>query len=367
MAVRSAQPEIEQVEAAAFRVPTDRPEADGTLAWRSTTLITVHVTAGGCRGFGYTYGSAALAAFIRDKLAQVVQGGDAFAVERALEAMLREIRNIGRPGMGAMAISAVDAALWDLKAKLLGLPLVTLLGSMRGAAPVYGSGGFTTYSQTELCSQLEGWAAQGITRVKMKVGTRPDEDPARVAAARRAIGAGVELMVDANGAYSRKQALAQAEAFATCSVSWFEEPVSSDDLEGLRLMRDRAPAGMAIAAGEYGPDVWYFRRMLEAGAVDVLQVDATRALGISGFLAAARLCQAFHVLLSAHTAPSLHAHVCCAAPGLVHVEYFHDHARLEQMLFDGFRAPAHGALEPDRSRPGLGVELKSSDAQRYAL
>lgn len=266
-----------------------------------------------------------------------------------------------------MAIAAVDNALWDLKARLLGLPLVTLLGAVRDCIPAYGSGGFTSYSIPQLKKQLGGWAAEGISRVKMKIGRHPDQDVARVRAAREALGPDAELFVDANGAYSRKEALAMAEAFARFGVTWFEEPVSSDDLEGLRLLRDRGPAGMAIAAGEYGYDLPYFERMLDAGAVDVLQADATRCAGITGFLQVSALCAARSMPLSAHTGPSLHTHPCCALTQAVHVEYFHDHARIEQMLFDGARTPVKGVLKPDLSRPGLGLELKRADAAKYAV
>jgi L-alanine-DL-glutamate epimerase-like enolase superfamily enzyme len=203
--------------------------------------------------------------------------------------------------------------------------------------------------------------------VKMKVGRDPDADRDRVRAARRAIGPDVSLFVDANGAYNRKQALAQAEAFRSEAVSWFEEPVSSDDLDGLRLLRDRAPAGMEIAAGEYGYDVQYFRRMADAGAVDVLQADATRCCGFTGFLRVAAICDAWCLPMSAHTAPALHAHVCCAASRIRNLEYFHDHVRIEWMLFDGVIAPSGGMLQPDRSRPGLGLELKARDAERFAV
>lgn len=357
---------IEGIEVAAYRIPTDKLEADGTYTWDATTLVTVHVTGGGARGFGYTYGSSAIVSLVRDQLATRLIGLDALAVDRAWNVLVAEVRNVGRPGIASMAISAIDVALWDLKAKLLGLPLVRLLGDARDSVPVYGSGGFTTYSVTELAHQLVGWAQMGITRVKMKVGSRPADDVARVAAARATVGRDVELMVDANGAYQRSEAVAKADAFGAHDVSWFEEPVSSDDLEGLCFVRERAPAGMAIAAGEYGYDSFYFRRMVAAGAVDVLQADATRCLGITGFLAAARLCEAFGVPLSAHTAPSLHSHPACATAALVHVEYFHDHVRLEQQLFDGFVTPRSGALWPDRTRPGIGVDLKDADAQRYA-
>src|SRR5204863_2488614 len=134
----------------------------------------------------------------------------------------------------------------------------------------------------------------------------------------------VELMVDANGAYSPKRALDWAERYAAQGASWFEEPVSSDDLAGLRLLRERAPAGMAIAAGEYGWDEPYFERMLAAGAVDVLQADVTRCGGITGLLAVDGLCAARSMPLSAHCAPAISAHACCGLLSLEHLEYFHD-------------------------------------------
>lgn len=358
---------IDQLEVSAYQVPTDFPEADGTLAWDSTTMVLAEATAGGQRGIGFTYANVATARLIRDHLADVVVGKDALAVQDGWEAMVHTIRNLGRPGVASMAIAAVDGALWDLKAKLLGLPLVTLLGQVREAVPIYGSGGFTSYPLDRLRDQLGGWVAQGIPRVKMKIGTHPEDDLSRVRAAREAIGPNTQLFVDANGAYDRKQALDFATRFTEYGVSWFEEPVSSDDLDGLRLIRDRAPTGMEIAAGEYGYDVHYFRRMLDAGAVDVLQADASRCAGISEFMRVGALCRSHSMPLSAHTSPSLHAHVCCAVMPLRHLEYFHDHVRIEEMLFDGALHPIEGALHPDLSRPGLGLDFKRKDAERWRL
>ncbi len=356
---------IARLEVSAYTIPTDAPEADGTYAWDKTTLVVVEAEAGGKRGLGYTYADTATARLIEASLFDVVRGRDAFSVPAAWGAMVHAVRNLGRPGVCSMAIAAVDACLWDLKARLLDVPLVTLLGAARDAVPVYGSGGFTSYSIKQLQSQLGDWAAQGIPRVKMKIGTHPADDLDRVRAARNAIGPDTELFVDANGAYSRKQALAQAEKFADLGVCWFEGPVSADDLDGLRLLRDRSPAGMDIAAGEYGYDLWYFRRMLEAGAVDVLQADASRCAGITGFLQVAALCQARCLPLSAHCAPSLHAHPCCAVLPLRHLEYFHDHVRIEHLLFDGALTPVNGALHPDLSRPGMGLEFRRADAARF--
>jgi L-alanine-DL-glutamate epimerase-like enolase superfamily enzyme len=358
---------IERLDVSAYTIPTNAPESDGTYVWDKTTLVVVEASGAGKRGLGYTYADVSTATLIKKMLVDVVCGRDAMAVPGCWLAMVEAIRNLGRPGISSMAISAVDSALWDLKARLLDVPLVTLLGAVRESAPVYGSGGFTSYSREQLQRQLGGWAASGIPRVKMKIGRHPDDDVNRVRDAREAIGPDTELFVDANGAYSRKQALALAAIFAEFDVSWFEEPVSSDDLEGLRLIRDRAPAAMDIAAGEYGYDLWYFRRMLEAGAVDVLQADATRCAGITGFMRVGALCEARSLQLSAHCGPSLHAHPCCALTNFRHLEYFHDHARIEHMLFDGVLTPINGALRPDLSRPGMGFEFKRADAEKYLV
>jgi len=356
---------IAAIDAAAYTVPTDAPESDGTIAWDRTTIVLVEVRAGDRCGLGYSYAHASAAALIADTLAGVVAQRNAFDITGSHVAMVQAVRNLGRPGIASAAISAVDVALWDLKARLLDVPLVSLLGAAREGIAVYGSGGFTSYSIARLREQLAGWIASGIRDVKMKVGRDPDQDPARVAQARQAIGDAAGLYVDANGGYDRKQAVALAARFADQRVSWFEEPVSSDDLEGLRVVRDLAPTGMEIAAGEYGYDAMYFRRMLAAGAVDVLQADATRCCGVTGFLHAAALCDAWSLPLSAHTAPSLHVHLCCAAPRARNLEYFHDHVRIEEMLFDGAPHPAAGVLKPDRTRPGLGLALKRRDAERF--
>ncbi len=359
---------IERLDVSAYTVPTDSPESDGTYSWDKTTIVIVEASAGGKRGLGYTYADEATAKLISEMLVHVVQGHDAMNVPGCWLAMVEAIRNLGRPGIASMAIAAVDAALWDLKARLLNVALVTLLGAVREAAPIYGSGGFTSYSREQLQKQLGGWVAEGIPRVKMKIGTQPDRDPIRVAEAREAIGEDTELFVDANGAYSRKEALALAEIFAAeSSVTWFEEPVSSDDLAGLHLIRDRAPVGMDIAAGEYGYDLWYFRHMLEAEAVDVLQADATRCAGITGFMRVGALVESRSMQLSSHCGPSLHVHACCAVNNFRHMEYFHDHVRIEHLFFDGVLTPVHGELRPDLSRPGMGLEFKRQDAARYAV
>jgi L-alanine-DL-glutamate epimerase-like enolase superfamily enzyme len=363
----SASVAIENVSVSAYRIPTDFPESDGTAEWTSTTLVLVEVSGGGATGIGYTYADTATAVLIRDVLAPLVTGTDALALGMRWAAMISEIRNLGRPGICSMGIAAVDNALWDLKARIYDAPLFALLGAARDRVPVYGSGGFTSYSTRQLQEQLYGWVSDGIPRVKMKIGRDPSADLARVRAARDAIGPDAELFVDANGAYSRKQSLAFAERFVELGVTWYEEPVYHLDFEGLRMVRDAAPATMDVTSGEYGYDPTHFAAMLSARTVDVLQADATRCEGISGLLVVDGLCEANLMPLSTHCAPALHAHPAAAAKRLRHVEYFHDHVRIERMLFDGVLTPVDGALEPDATRPGMGLEFRRADAARYAL
>jgi len=359
---------ISAIRGRAFTIPTDAPEADGTASWDKTTLVVVTVEGGGCTGIGYTYAGTAAASVVDATLAATVMGRDVMDPPGAWRAMMHTVRNLGRTGLCAMAVSAVDIALWDLKARLLGVPLALLLGRYRLCVPIYGSGGFTSYDDATTARQLAGWVEQdGCRWVKMKIGTEPARDPTRVRAAKAAIG-DATLFVDANGALSVKQAQHLAAVFAEeADVRWFEEPVSSDDLDGLRRVRDAVPAPMEVAAGEYGYEPDYFCRMLAAGAVDVQQADATRCGGVTGFLQAAALCEGFHTDLSAHCAPALHRHLGCAAPRFRHLEWFHDHVRIEGMLFDGAPSPKAGQVSPDWQRPGLGLALKEADAARFEV
>ncbi|MFL5960917.1 MAG: enolase C-terminal domain-like protein [Gaiellaceae bacterium] len=358
---------LERLDVHAYTIPTDeQPESDGTLEWDSTTIVVVEAQAGGRTGIGYTYCDAAAAEVVSSQLAGVVEGEDAMDVRAAWLRMGAQIRNAGRPGIGFCAISAVDQALWDLKARLLDVPLVVLLGAAHEDVPIYGSGGFCSYSLDRIGAQLGGWVTAGIPRVKMKVGRDPERDPARLDAAREAIGLDADLFVDANGAFARKEALAWAERYALeWNVTWLEEPVSSADLDGLRLLRDHGPPGLEIAAGEYAYVPADFRNLV--GCVDCLQADVTRCGGITGLLSASGLANAHSIDVSAHCAPAISAHAFCAVERRRHLEYFHDHVRIEGMLFDGVPEPEGGVLRPDRSRPGNGLELRDQDAAPFSV
>jgi L-alanine-DL-glutamate epimerase-like enolase superfamily enzyme len=364
-------PAVEHLSVSVYRVPTDLPGGDATLTWNSTTLVLVELAAAGERGIGWTCGSAATAPVVEHELADLVVGKDAFGIPAANDRMSRAVRNTGRPGIAAGAVSAIDTALWDLKARLLGLPLVRLLGSARDKVAVYGSGGLTTYDDTQLEQQLRGWTEQGIDRVKIKIaeswGRQEARDLHRTRLARRTVGDAAELYVDANGGYTRKQAVRIAAVMADLGVIWLEEPVSSDDLAGLREVRDAVTAD--VAAGEYGYDLPYFARMAASGAVDCLQADVTRCGGITVWLRAAAVAEGLGLHISGHCAPHLHAHVAAAVPNTRHLEWFHDHVRIETMLFHGTLDPQGGTVTPGASgEPGHGLTLNraAADCHRTA-
>lgn len=363
-------PRIRTVRASAYEIPTDTvSESDGTLEWSSTVIVIAEVEAADATGLGYTYAHQACVPLIQEKLADVVQGRLALDVTAAWQEMVRAARNLGVTGLTSMAISALDAALWDLKARLLGVPLTTALDAVHETVPIYGSGGFTSYVDEQLIRQLAGWVDAGIPRVKIKVGRDRYADRHRLGVARKAIGDDAELYIDANGAYTPRDAIAWAQlSHSEFGVRWFEEPVSSDDLAGLRDVRRQAPGGLDIAAGEYGWNPWQVQSMLAAEAVDCLQVDVTRCLGITGFLRAAALAAACHLDVSAHCAPQLSVHAAAAAPRLRHLEYFHDHARIESLLFDGvLPVGPGGVLRPDRSLAGHGLTFRPAAAVRFRV
>jgi L-alanine-DL-glutamate epimerase-like enolase superfamily enzyme len=358
---------IRKVNARAFIIPTDRPESDGTLSWNKTTLIIVNITAGNIEGIGYTYADAITAPFINNTLRDVIMGSDAAEIGSVTDALWVSVRNLGRRGIAACAISALDLALWDIKAKSIDTNLAVLLGCCRQQVEIYGSGGFTSYDDTTLTQQLSDWVDKnGCSSVKMKIGSDRSRDPERIRRARQAAGKAA-LYVDANGAYTAREAIHMMPVLSECGVRWFEEPVSSDDLAGLAFVRKHAAPSLDIAAGEYSYVLDDVRLMLQAEAVDVQQCDVTRCGGITGFLQAASLCQAFHVPLSGHCAPSAHVNVACAVPGLRHLEWFHDHVRIEQMLFDGAPYAENGKIQPDFSRSGHGFNFKDKDAEKYAI
>ncbi|HEY2726267.1 MAG TPA: enolase C-terminal domain-like protein [Parafilimonas sp.] len=358
---------IKDLKVSAYKIPTSTPESDGTIEWNSTTLILVEIIAANKTGIGYTYANEATAIVIDKTLRKIVVDANAFDIPLLNAKMIAAIRNDGQVGIAMMAVSAVDNALWDLKAKLFDVPLCNLLGKAKDSMLIYGSGGFTSYNKKQLQQQLSSWVNEGIQNVKIKIGTLAEKDVERVKEARDAIGENVKLFVDANGAYTIKQAIEKSFQFASYNISWFEEPVTSDNLEGLQFIREHVQPEVSIAAGEYGYNLPYFHHMLKANAVDILQADTTRCGGITNFLKAASLAEAQQIPFSSHCAPALHLHAALSLNNFYIAEYFYDHARIENMLFDGVMQPEKGCIYPDESRAGMGIEFKYKDAEKYKV
>lgn len=351
---------IEHVQVEAYRFPTETPEADGTLEWDATTAVAVGITADGVTGLGWTYSGTGAVGVVREKLAPAVAGSDAFDVSARWQSMHRACRNLGTRGLVMQAISAVDIALWDLKARLLRRPLTDLLGRCRDAVAIYGSGGFTNLRDDQLCDQVELWRSAGCRLMKIKIaescGTRPDRDIERVTKLRTMAGDDIALMVDANGGYTRAQARRIGSVLDELDVVWFEEPVSSDDTEGLAVVRDAVSCD--VAAGEYSSDVYDTARLCPA--VDCIQLDVTRCGGYTGWLRAAAVAQAHGLDVSAHCAPSLHVPVAAAVPNFRHLEWFVDHVRLEPLLVSGLPATVDGRLDATSGEIGHGMLLHES-------
>jgi L-alanine-DL-glutamate epimerase-like enolase superfamily enzyme len=356
---------ITAVCAAAYRFPTPQPESDGTLTWDATTAVTVEVSAGGKTGLGWTYSTPAAATLIATELSDVVRDLDALDISGAWGAMVRACRNLGRPGVVSQAIAAVDIALWDLKAKLLGVPLHSLFGSVRETVPVYGSGGFTSMDDDALRRQLDDWLRAGATAVKIKIGedwgANPIRDLHRVAVVSAHVPDGTTIMVDANGGYTPGQARRLGAVLDSLGVMWLEEPVSSDDLDTLSLLRQSLRCD--VTAGEYADSVQYVQRMCAAGAVDCLQIDVTRCAGYTEWLRCAAVAASHGLQVSAHCAPALHASVAASIPNLRHVEWFADHARLEPMLVTGVPPFVDGVMHLS-DQPGHGMSLRP-DVDRH--
>ncbi|MCF8587819.1 enolase C-terminal domain-like protein [Gordonia liuliyuniae] len=336
------------------RFPTPHPEADGTLRWDSTTAVAVTVVNGDHQGFGWTYSHAAAAEVIDTVLRRALDEADVSEPVRCWRAMVDACRNIGATGLVMQAISAVDVALWDLHAQTLGVSLPRLWGRERPAIPVYGSGGFVNEDADTLAANVGDWARSGCAGMKIKIGEAwgseigRDLDRARLLT--ELAPAGVDCMVDANGAYTRGQAVRVGRALDRLGITWFEEPVTSDDVDGLRGLRDRLDCD--VTAGEYSWTVDDTERI--SAAVDCVQLDVTRCGGYTGWFRAAAVAKAHHLQVSAHCAPALHTPVAAATPNLRHIEYFVDHARLEPALADGVPRLADGVLVPNTG-PGHGL------------
>lgn len=355
---------ITGIEATAFTVPHTRPIGSALGTYDGAGWIVVHVhTAEGPTGCGFTMGldtrgNAAVLACIEHDLAPLAEGRDALAPEALWQAMWAPMKPRMRAGIGLQALSAIDIACWDIVAKSAGLPLNRLLGGYRQNVPVYGSGGWVTLDDGELVAECQAFAEQGITAYKIKIGTKRDVE--RVALLRREMGDDFTLFVDANQRYIVREAVEMSHRLAEFGVGWLEEPVIADSVDDLAETARRS--AVPIAAGENTYLRWGFREMCERRAVSFLQPDAVRCGGVTEFMKAAHLADAFNVSLTSHLAHELHVSLVGASPAGYLVEYVN---LFDPGLFDGDFTVKDGHLRVPDS-PGHGVAFNMDMVRRLA-
>jgi len=351
----------------AFQDATMLPPPTGARG-RRVLFVEVHSDAGPV-GLGWTAGLRATRAVVMDTLRETLIGKDPFDTEGLWNEMFWRVRGFGRKGVAFQAISAVDIALWDLKAKALGLPLYKLLGACHDSVPVYGSGGWTNYTEAELVREQMSYVEQGYPAIKMKIGKefgqREREDLARLAAVRRAAGDEITLYVDANNGYTAKQAIRVARGLEEREVAWFEEPVLADDVDGLAQVA-RATS-IPVATGEHEYTKFGFKDLLARGGADIAQPDVGRVGGVTEWLKVAHLAHAFNLPVASHAFAPIHLHLAMATPNILVVEMLGTETASNRVFFTELPQPKNGRWAPFPDRPGLGVELRPAAVNKLAV
>lgn len=360
---------INKVETTLVPIPRDPPVADSTSKSMPTgghCFVYIHSN-DGITGLGMSQASRAVQAVIEEELAPYLVDKDPLDIERLWSEMFWKLRSLGRKGIAIQALSAVDIALWDLKARSLNLPLYKLLGAARDRVPVYGSGGWTSYSQDELVSEQAGYVDRGFSSTKMKVGmdagTNVSVDMERLHAVRDAIGSDIELLIDANNGYTAKQAISLISQFESYQVAWLEEPVPADDIDGLAQVVDKSR--IPIATGEHEYTKWGFKEILTRRAADIAQPDVGRVGGITEWLKVASMADAFGIPIAPHSYQLVHRHLCMAIPNLRIVEYLGTREREDELLYLDWDKPVNGFWGPDPEKPGLGLEVNPETVNQY--
>jgi D-galactarolactone cycloisomerase len=363
---------VTEVRTRLVRMSLDRP-LGGSAArppqpHRQLTVVEV-VGEGGAVGYGESYGTPeAVAAIVRETLAPRVRGRDVRDVELVWDDLRRAIGYHGPGGVMLEALSGLDIALWDLKGKDLGVPLSVLLGGHRPEVPVYAASVYLDAPEA-MAAQAGVFAAQGFDALKIKIGLDPETDLAAAEAVRRAIGPGVRMMVDANGAYDRRTAIRVGRLLDRLDAAWLEEPVATEDYEG--YARVAQALDLPIAGGEGHYTRFGLRDLLVRGQVDIVQPDLTRCGGVGEARAAALMASAFGRRLSPHCWSSVFglaaaAHLAAAMPNAVSVEYDAHPNPLKDALVGGQLTARDGRLAvPDR--PGLGLEVDLGALERATV
>ena len=349
---------IKEVRADHYCVPLPVALSDSTHGTiRSFELVTVRVRDDeGAEGTGYTYtvgaGGAAVHALVARDLAPVLVGRDAERIEGLWQTMWWALHYGGRGGAQSLAMSAVDIALWDLRARRQKAPLWQVLGGFDPRVPCYAGGIDLDFPLDALLRQTDENLARGFRAIKMKVG-RPSlaDDVVRVRAMRARLGPEFPLMVDANMRWSVDEAIRAARALADSAPVWLEEPTIPDDVPGhVRIVRE---GGLPIAAGENLHTVYEFRQLIAAGGVTFPEPDVTNCGGVTAFMKVCHLAEAFNLPVTSHGAHDITVHLLAAVPNRSYLEA-HGFG-LDRFIAEPLRIEAGMAVAPDR--PGHGVEL----------
>tara|TARA_B100000949_G_scaffold15701_1_gene12208 strand:- start:643 stop:1749 length:1107 start_codon:yes stop_codon:yes gene_type:complete len=332
--------------------------------------IFVHIkTDEDIEGLGMTYASPGVIDVIENSLKSELVGKDPLDIEQLWNDMYWKVRGYGRKGIAFCAISAIDIGLWDLKGKYVNLPLYKLLGAYTDSVPVYGSGGWTNFSEKELLEEMTRYVSDGIPRVKMKVGkdfgSSEREDIERVAAVRKIVGDDVSIYIDANNGYYRKQAIYMAKEFEQFQVGWFEEPLIPDDIDGMAEISKAT--SIPIATGEHEYTKYGFRDLISRGGADIVQPDIGRVGGVTEWMKVAHLAHSFNLPVAPHALQLAHLHVACATPNLKVVEYMNVSLEGDKLWYVDFPKQKNGYWSPFHDKPGLGLELDHYSVVKYQI
>jgi L-alanine-DL-glutamate epimerase-like enolase superfamily enzyme len=373
-----------------YRCDPPYGSAGGMLAARGGLIVEIE-TDGGITGIGEAgVGGGSTRHVIETQLGPMLIGEDPLLIEALWQRMFAETRHFGRRGIVMNALSGIDIALWDIAGKVAKLPLYRLLGACRDRVEAYASGGFYQEGKSldDLAGEAEGYRARGFKGMKMKIGrnpstqthlrhlvadaplcaVEPDEDIARVAAVRRALGPKAKLMVDVNCAWSPAMAIAMGRALEPHGLYWIEEPVATDDIDG--SARVAAALATPIAGYETEIGLYGFRELITRGAVDIVQPDIAWSGGFSECRRIAALAQAHHLMVAPHAfisavtmAASLH--FAASIPNGLVLEFDQNpNALRDELLKEPIAIDSEGMIRlPER--PGLGIELDSAAVERY--
>jgi L-alanine-DL-glutamate epimerase-like enolase superfamily enzyme len=324
------------------------------------TIVRVR-TDQGLEGIGLTYhevGGEATRSLIQYDIAPKIIGRDPMDTEVIWNELFNYLRGVGRKGLTFCAISAVDIALWDLKGKILDLPLYRLLGGGRTKVPVYASGGWTSYDDDELVAEMQDMVGQGYTHIKFKVGVdgamNPQRDALRVRKVREAVGPEVRLLLDANNCWDAATAVKFANIVREYDIFLFEEPVLADDIPG--LARFRRGTDIPLATGEHEYTKFGVRDLILAEAADIVQVDGARAGGFTEMLKIAAMTQAWNLKIAPHAMEHMHLHLVSVAPNALFLERLRLFENVTNAVFIDPPMPVAGHMDIPQE-PGLGLRL----------